>query len=123
MDLMDERSLRTGLAACYRLVAHFGWDDLVFTHISARIPGEKDAFLINPYGMLFEEITAGLHAGDDVRVRATRTSRPQPGPPSEGAASPGASSLASPPSSSSEQSASPPAAQIDACPPLHPAWQ
>ncbi len=56
---MDERALRIDLAACYRLVAHFGWDDLVFTHISARIPGEKDAFLINPYGMLFEEITAG----------------------------------------------------------------
>src|ERR1019366_2278339 len=55
---MDERSLRIDLAACYRLVAHYGWDDLVFTHISARIPAEKDAFLINPYGMLFEEITA-----------------------------------------------------------------
>jgi ribulose-5-phosphate 4-epimerase/fuculose-1-phosphate aldolase len=55
---MDERALRIDLAACYRLVAHYGWDDLVFTHISARIPGEKDAFLINPYGMLFEEITA-----------------------------------------------------------------
>jgi ribulose-5-phosphate 4-epimerase/fuculose-1-phosphate aldolase len=55
---MDERALRIDLAACYRLVALFGWDDLVFTHISARIPGEKDAFLINPYGMLFEEITA-----------------------------------------------------------------
>ena len=55
---MDERSLRIELAACYRLVALFGWDDLVFTHISARLPGEGDAFLINPYGMLFEEITA-----------------------------------------------------------------
>jgi ribulose-5-phosphate 4-epimerase/fuculose-1-phosphate aldolase len=55
---MDERSLRIELAACYRLVALFGWDDLVFTHISVRLPGEGDAFLINPYGMLFEEITA-----------------------------------------------------------------
>jgi ribulose-5-phosphate 4-epimerase/fuculose-1-phosphate aldolase len=55
---MDERALRIDLAACYRLVALFGWDDLVFTHISARIPGGDDAFLINPYGMLFEEITA-----------------------------------------------------------------
>jgi ribulose-5-phosphate 4-epimerase/fuculose-1-phosphate aldolase len=55
---MDERALRIDLAACYRLVALFGWDDLVFTHISARIPGDKEAFLINPYGMLFEEITA-----------------------------------------------------------------
>ena len=50
-----EDSLRRDLAACYRLVAHFGWDDLVATHISVRIPGE-DSFLINPYGMLFDEI-------------------------------------------------------------------
>jgi ribulose-5-phosphate 4-epimerase/fuculose-1-phosphate aldolase len=55
---MSERALRIDLAACYRLVALFGWDDLVFTHISARVPGEDEAFLINPYGMLFEEITA-----------------------------------------------------------------
>lgn len=55
---MSERDLRIDLAACYRLVALFGWDDLVFTHISVRLPGEHDAFLINPYGMLFEEITA-----------------------------------------------------------------
>jgi ribulose-5-phosphate 4-epimerase/fuculose-1-phosphate aldolase len=55
---MDERSLRIDLAACYRLVALYGWDDLVFTHISVRLPGESDAFLINPYGMLFEEIRA-----------------------------------------------------------------
>jgi len=53
-----EQSLRVDLAACYRLVALFGWDDLVFTHISARIPGKDHHFLINPYGMLFEEITA-----------------------------------------------------------------
>jgi ribulose-5-phosphate 4-epimerase/fuculose-1-phosphate aldolase len=46
------------LAACYRLVAHYGWDDLVFTHISARVPGPEHHFLINPYGMLFDEITA-----------------------------------------------------------------
>jgi ribulose-5-phosphate 4-epimerase/fuculose-1-phosphate aldolase len=50
--------LRIDLAACYRLVAMFGWDDLVFTHISARVPGPDHRFLINPYGMLFEEITA-----------------------------------------------------------------
>ncbi len=53
-----EQQLRVDLAACYRLVAHFGWDDLVFTHISARLPGEEHHFLINPYGMLFDEITA-----------------------------------------------------------------
>ncbi len=56
--MLTERDIRIDLAACYRLVALFGWDDLVFTHISARVPGEKEAFLINPYGMLFEEITA-----------------------------------------------------------------
>jgi ribulose-5-phosphate 4-epimerase/fuculose-1-phosphate aldolase len=49
---------RVDLAACYRLVAHFGWDDLVFTHVSARVPGPEHHFLINPYGMLFDEITA-----------------------------------------------------------------
>jgi ribulose-5-phosphate 4-epimerase/fuculose-1-phosphate aldolase len=54
----SERDLRVELAACYRLVALFGWDDLVFTHISVRLPGDEDTFLINPYGMLFEEITA-----------------------------------------------------------------
>lgn len=49
---------RVDLAACYRLVACYGWDDLIFTHISARVPGPEQHFLINPYGMLFEEITA-----------------------------------------------------------------
>ena len=54
----DEWKIRVELAAAYRLVAHFGWDDLVFTHISARVPGAEHHFLINPYGMLFDEITA-----------------------------------------------------------------
>jgi ribulose-5-phosphate 4-epimerase/fuculose-1-phosphate aldolase len=49
---------RVNLAACYRLVALFGWDDLIFTHISARVPGPERHFLINPYGLLFGEITA-----------------------------------------------------------------
>jgi ribulose-5-phosphate 4-epimerase/fuculose-1-phosphate aldolase len=49
---------RVDLAAAYRLVALFGWDDLVFTHISARMPGSPDHFLINPYGWCFDEITA-----------------------------------------------------------------
>ena len=53
-----ERRIRCDLAACYRLVALFGWDDLIFTHISARVPDEPDHFLINAYGMLFEEINA-----------------------------------------------------------------
>ena len=53
-----EWNLRVDLAAAYRLVAAFKWDDLVFTHISARVPGSVDAFLINPYGLMFDEITA-----------------------------------------------------------------
>jgi ribulose-5-phosphate 4-epimerase/fuculose-1-phosphate aldolase len=54
----EEWQLRVDLAACYRLVARYGWDDLVFTHISARVPGPDHHFLINPYGFLFEEMTA-----------------------------------------------------------------
>ncbi|AJY32928.1 hypothetical protein BTM_4085 [Burkholderia thailandensis 34] len=54
----DEWKLRCDLAACYRLVAMHGWDDMIFTHISARVPGPDHHFLINPYGMMFEEITA-----------------------------------------------------------------
>ena len=58
----DEWQLRVDLAACYRLVALYGWSDLVFTHISAKLPasvaGEDHQFLINPYGLMFDEITA-----------------------------------------------------------------
>ncbi len=54
----EEWQVRVDLAAAYRLVAIYGWDDLVFTHISARVPGPEHHFLINPYGMMFEEITA-----------------------------------------------------------------
>src|SRR5215213_2981581 len=54
----EEWHARIDLAAAYRLVALYGWDDLVFTHISARVPGPEHHFLINPYGMMFEEITA-----------------------------------------------------------------
>jgi ribulose-5-phosphate 4-epimerase/fuculose-1-phosphate aldolase len=54
----DEWRIRVDLAAAYRLVAHYGWDDLIFTHISARLPGPEHRFLINPYGMMFDEITA-----------------------------------------------------------------
>ena len=54
----EEWEVRVDLAAVYRLVAMFGWDDLIFTHISARVPGTEHHFLINPYGWMFEEITA-----------------------------------------------------------------
>lgn len=74
MPVPAEASLRIDLAACYRLVAMFGWDDLVFTHISARVPGPEHRFLINPYGMLFEEITASslvLVDGDGKKLSDT----------------------------------------------------
>ena len=54
----EEWAVRVDLAACYRLIAHFGWDDLILTHNSARVPGEPDHILINPMGLMFDEITA-----------------------------------------------------------------
>jgi len=54
----EEWQARVDLAAAYRLVALYGWDDLIFTHISARVPGPEHHFLLNPYGMMFEEVTA-----------------------------------------------------------------
>jgi ribulose-5-phosphate 4-epimerase/fuculose-1-phosphate aldolase len=53
-----EWDARVQLAACYRLIAHFRMTDLIYTHISARVPGSHDQFLINPYGLMFDEITA-----------------------------------------------------------------
>ena len=54
----EEWQVRTDLAAAYRLVAHYGWDDMVFTHLSARVPGPEEHFLLNPFGFMFEEVTA-----------------------------------------------------------------
>ncbi len=54
----EEWAVREDLAAAYRLVAHYGWDDMVFTHLSARVPGPDDHFLLNPFGFLFNEVTA-----------------------------------------------------------------
>ncbi|HTE41995.1 MAG TPA: class II aldolase/adducin family protein [Steroidobacteraceae bacterium] len=73
-----ERAIRVDLAAAYRLVALYGWDDIIFTHISARVPGPEHHFLINPYGLMFEEITAsslvkidlqGKPVGEQLHVR------------------------------------------------------
>ncbi|GAA4220895.1 class II aldolase/adducin family protein [Sphingomonas endophytica] len=61
-----EREARIDLAAAYRLVALYGWDDLIFTHLSARVPGPEHHFLINPYDMMFEEITASSLVKIDV---------------------------------------------------------
>jgi ribulose-5-phosphate 4-epimerase/fuculose-1-phosphate aldolase len=60
---------RVALAATYRLVAHFHWDDVIFTHLSARVPGPEHHFLINPYGMLFDEITASSLVKVDLEGR------------------------------------------------------
>jgi len=64
-----EWEARVNLAAAYRLVALFGWDDLVFTHISARVPGPEHHFLINPYGLMFDEITASSLVKVDLNGR------------------------------------------------------
>jgi ribulose-5-phosphate 4-epimerase/fuculose-1-phosphate aldolase len=61
-----ERQARVDLAACYRLVAHFGMDDIVYTHITARVPGTNDQFLINPFGSMFGEVTASSLVKIDV---------------------------------------------------------
>jgi len=65
----EEWQVRVDLAACYRAVALYGWDDLVFTHISARAPGGEHHFLINAYGMMFEEITASSLVKVDLNGR------------------------------------------------------
>ena len=54
----EEWKVRVDLAAAYRMVAHYGWDDLIFTHLSARVPGPEHHFLLNPYNLMFEEVTA-----------------------------------------------------------------
>jgi ribulose-5-phosphate 4-epimerase/fuculose-1-phosphate aldolase len=54
----EEWKIRVDLAAAYRLVAFYGWDDLIFTHLSARIPGPEHHFLLNPYNLMFDEVTA-----------------------------------------------------------------
>ena len=65
----EEWETRVNLAAAYRLVALYGWDDLVFTHISARVPNSDHHFLINPYGWMFEEITASSLVKVDLHGR------------------------------------------------------
>src|ERR1700683_493305 len=69
-----EWTQRINLAACYRLVALYGWDDLVDTHISARVPGPEHHFLINPYGLMFDEITASSLVKVDLKGEKVGTS-------------------------------------------------
>jgi ribulose-5-phosphate 4-epimerase/fuculose-1-phosphate aldolase len=54
----QEWAIRVDLACAYRMIAYYGWDDLIFTHLSARIPGPEHHFLLNPYNLMFEEVTA-----------------------------------------------------------------
>jgi ribulose-5-phosphate 4-epimerase/fuculose-1-phosphate aldolase len=66
----EEWQVRTDLAAAYRMIAHLGWDDLIFTHLSARVPGPEHHFLLNPYDRGFEEITASSLVKVDLVGRA-----------------------------------------------------
>jgi ribulose-5-phosphate 4-epimerase/fuculose-1-phosphate aldolase len=63
----EEWAIRVDLACAYRIVAHYGWDDLIFTHLSARIPGSEHHFLLNPYQLMFEEVTASSLVKVDVQ--------------------------------------------------------
>lgn len=78
----DEWQLRVDLAACYRLVALYGWSDLVFTHISAKLPasvaGEDHQFLINPYGLMFDEMTASSLVKVDMSCNKLDADNPYP---------------------------------------------
>ena len=62
----EEWAIRVDLPAAYRMVAYYGWDDLIFTHLSARIPGPEHHFLLNPYNLMFEEVTASALVKVDV---------------------------------------------------------
>jgi ribulose-5-phosphate 4-epimerase/fuculose-1-phosphate aldolase len=70
----EEWKIRVDLAAAYRLVAHYGWDDLIFTHLSARIPGPEHHFLLNPYNLMFEEVTASSLVKVDIGGNAVEPS-------------------------------------------------
>jgi len=63
----EEWAIRVDLACAYRMVAYYGWDDLIFTHLSARIPGPEHHFLLNPYNLMFEEVTASSLVKVDVQ--------------------------------------------------------
>jgi ribulose-5-phosphate 4-epimerase/fuculose-1-phosphate aldolase len=78
----DEWQVRLDLAACYRLAALYGWSDLVFTHISAKLPasvaGDEHQFLINPYGLMFDEITASSLVKIDMNCKKLDAGNPHP---------------------------------------------
>jgi len=66
----EEWKIRVDLAAAYRLIAFYGWDDIIFTHLSARIPGPEHHFLLNPYNLMFEEVTASSLVKVDMQGHA-----------------------------------------------------
>src|SRR5438046_10398726 len=77
----EEWAIRVDLACAYRMVAHYGWDDLIFTHLSARVPGAEHHFLLNPYNWMFEEVTASSLikvdvSGDPVQPTPSITNPP-----------------------------------------------
>lgn len=74
----EEWVVRVDLAAAYRLIRHFGWDDLILTHNSARVPGTTDQFLINPMGLMFDEITASNLIKIDVEGNQVEPSEYEP---------------------------------------------
>jgi ribulose-5-phosphate 4-epimerase/fuculose-1-phosphate aldolase len=63
----EDWAIRVDLAAAYRLIAYYGWDDLIFTHLSARVPGPEHHFLLNPYQLMFEEVTASSLVKVDIQ--------------------------------------------------------
>src|SRR5437773_10823963 len=74
-----EWETRVDLAACYRLVDLYGMTDLHLNHISARVPGDEDHFLINPFGMMYEEITASALVKIDLAGNIVANANPQYG--------------------------------------------
>ena len=76
----EEWRTRIDLAAAYRLVDHYGWTDMIFTHLSARVPGPEHHFLINPYGMMFDEVTASDLVKIDLATPGQGSSSQPPNP-------------------------------------------
>lgn len=71
----EEMELRRELAAAYRIVADLGWSELIYNHITVRVPGDQDHFLINPYGLMYTEVTASNLVKIDVEGRIIGSSR------------------------------------------------
>jgi ribulose-5-phosphate 4-epimerase/fuculose-1-phosphate aldolase len=76
--MATERELRQQLAAAYRLAALFGWEDTLYTHFSVRLPGDGEPrFLINPFGMMFDEVTASNLIVVDMQGKVVEGTRRQ----------------------------------------------